>query len=83
LHRHAYWIASDLTFPRLAGQHAEYLVKQVVMFKREVRAGANAPIMHAVSRVHLDAEAETWRSSGTLSEGAAAEDRDDRRPDVP
>jgi cytochrome c553 len=36
-------------FPRLAGQHAEYLVKQLVMFKSELRAGANAPIMHGVT----------------------------------
>ena len=36
-------------FPRLANQHAEYLLKQLVMFKSELRAGANAPIMHTVS----------------------------------
>ena len=36
-------------FPRLASQHAEYLLKQLVMFKSELRAGANAPIMHTVS----------------------------------
>jgi len=35
--------------PRLAGQHAEYLVKQLVMFKSELRSGANAPIMHTVT----------------------------------
>ena len=32
--------------PRLAGQHAEYLLKQLVMFKSEFRSGASAPIMH-------------------------------------
>ena len=32
--------------PRVAGQHLEYLVKQLVMFKSELRAGAFAPIMH-------------------------------------
>jgi len=37
------------TFPRLAGQHAEYLVKQLVLFKNELRAGGNAPIMHNIS----------------------------------
>ena len=35
--------------PRLAGQHAEYLLKQLVMFKSELRSGANAPIMHTVT----------------------------------
>jgi cytochrome c553 len=35
--------------PRLAGQHPEYLLKQLVMFKSELRAGAGATIMHAVS----------------------------------
>ena len=34
-------------------------------------------------RVHLDAEAETWRAAGALSARPPAEDRDDRRPDVP
>jgi cytochrome c553 len=33
--------------PRLAGQHAEYLVKQLSLFKTEARADASAPIMHA------------------------------------
>jgi cytochrome c553 len=37
------------TVPRLAGQHAEYLLKQLVLFKTELRAGASAPIMHVVS----------------------------------
>jgi cytochrome c553 len=32
--------------PRLAGQHVEYVVKQLVMFKNELRSGAFAPIMH-------------------------------------
>lgn len=35
--------------PRLAGQHAEYVVKQLGLFKSELRAEANAPIMHGVS----------------------------------
>ena len=38
---------------------------------------------HDHRRVHLDAEAETWRAAGALSARPAAEDRDDRRPDVP
>ena len=38
---------------------------------------------HAHRRLHLDAEAETWRAAGTLSARAAAEDGDDHRPDVP
>ena len=36
-------------FPRLEGQHAEYLVKQLVLFKSSMREGGNAPIMHAIS----------------------------------
>jgi cytochrome c553 len=36
-------------FPRLAGQHADYLLKQLVMFKSELRSGAQAPIMHAAT----------------------------------
>ena len=36
-------------FPRLAGQHAEYLVKQLVLFKSSQREGGNAAIMHAIS----------------------------------
>jgi cytochrome c553 len=39
----------NATFPRLAGQHAEYLVKQLVLFKSSMREGGNAPIMHNVS----------------------------------
>ena len=39
----------NTTFPRLAGQHAEYLLKQLVMFKSELRSGANAPIMHSIT----------------------------------
>ena len=39
----------NATFPRLAGQHAEYLLKQLVMFKSELRSGANAPIMHNIT----------------------------------
>ena len=37
------------TFPRLAGQHAEYLVKQLSLFKSALRSGGNAPIMHNIS----------------------------------
>ncbi len=36
-------------FPRLAGQHAEYLVKQLVLFKSSLREGSHAPIMHNIS----------------------------------
>ena len=36
-------------FPMLAGQHADYLVKQLALFKSELRSGANAAIMHGVS----------------------------------
>jgi cytochrome c553 len=36
-------------FPRLAGQHAEYLVKQLVLFKNSLREGSNAPLMHAIT----------------------------------
>jgi cytochrome c553 len=36
-------------FPRLAGQHAEYLVKQLVLFKSSLREGSNASIMHNIS----------------------------------
>jgi len=36
-------------FPRLAGQHAEYLVKQLVLFKSALREGSNAPVMHNIS----------------------------------
>jgi cytochrome c553 len=32
--------------PRIAGQHEEYLLKQLVMFKSELRSGAFAPVMH-------------------------------------
>ena len=39
----------NAAIPRLAGQHPEYLLKQLVMFKSELRAGANATIMHGVS----------------------------------
>jgi cytochrome c553 len=37
-------------FPRLAGQHAEYIVKQLVLFKELLREEGAAPIMHGVSR---------------------------------
>jgi cytochrome c553 len=36
-------------FPRLAGQHAEYLVKQLVLFKSSLREGSNALVMHNIS----------------------------------
>jgi cytochrome c553 len=39
----------NAAFPRLAGQHAEYLVKQLVLFKSQLRADAAAPIMHNVT----------------------------------
>lgn len=39
----------NATFPRLAGQHAEYLVKQLVLFKSSQRAGGNAVLMHNIS----------------------------------
>jgi cytochrome c553 len=39
----------NATFPRLAGQHAEYMVKQLVLFKSSLREGSNAPIMHNIS----------------------------------
>ena len=41
--------AGSGAFPRLAGQHSEYLVKQLVLFKTSQREGANASIMHAIS----------------------------------
>ncbi len=39
----------NTVFPRLAGQHAEYLVKQLVLFKSSLREGGNAPIMHGIT----------------------------------
>ena len=36
-------------YPRLAGQHAEYLVKQLVVFKDSLRTDTNASIMHNIS----------------------------------
>jgi cytochrome c553 len=39
----------NAVFPRLAGQHAEYLVKQLVLFKSSLREGGNAPIMHGIT----------------------------------
>jgi cytochrome c553 len=39
----------NAVFPRLAGQHAEYLVKQLVLFKSSLREGASSPLMHAIS----------------------------------
>ena len=35
--------------PRIAGQHAEYLVKQLVLFKSQLRAEAPAVMMHGIS----------------------------------
>ena len=39
----------NATAPRLAGQQAEYLVKQLALFKSRVRADASAPPMHTVT----------------------------------
>ena len=39
----------NAVIPMLAGQHADYLIKQLAMFKSELRADASAPIMHGVS----------------------------------
>ncbi|MEO8519935.1 MAG: c-type cytochrome [Acidobacteriota bacterium] len=39
----------NAVIPRLAGQHAEYLLKQLVLFKSDLRAGASAPVMHGIS----------------------------------
>jgi len=36
-------------YPRLAGQHAEYLVKQLVVFKDSLRTDTSASIMHNIS----------------------------------
>ena len=36
-------------FPRLAGQHSEYIIKQLVLFKSSLREGSNALIMHNIS----------------------------------
>ena len=41
--------AGNGTFPRLAGQHAAYLVKQLSLFKSALRAGASAPVMHNIT----------------------------------
>jgi cytochrome c553 len=41
----------NATFPRLAGQHAEYLVKQLVLFKSQLRSDTSAQIMHTISVV--------------------------------
>jgi len=46
---HGQQAEGNAAIPRLAGQHAEYMVKQLVLFKSELRAGASAPIMHGVS----------------------------------
>ena len=40
----------NATFPRLAGQHADYLVKQLALFKSSLRAGGNASVMHDLSQ---------------------------------
>jgi cytochrome c553 len=39
----------NAAFPRLAGQHAEYVVKQLVLFKSSLREGGSALIMHNIS----------------------------------
>jgi cytochrome c553 len=39
----------NAAFPRLAGQHAEYIVKQLVLFKSSLRQGGSAQIMHDIS----------------------------------
>ena len=39
----------DAVIPRLANQHPEYLVKQLVSFKNNIRADANAVPMHVVT----------------------------------
>jgi cytochrome c553 len=41
--------AGNGTIPRLAGQHAEYIVKQLGVFKSQMRADASAPTMHKIS----------------------------------
>jgi cytochrome c553 len=46
---HGQQAEGNAAIPRLAGQHAEYMLKQLVLFKSSLRAGANAPIMHGVS----------------------------------
>jgi cytochrome c553 len=35
--------------PRLADQHQEYVLKQLALFKTQVRADANSPLMHTVT----------------------------------
>jgi cytochrome c553 len=39
----------NAAFPRLAGQHAEYLVKQMVLFQSSLREGSGAATMHTVT----------------------------------
>ncbi len=39
----------NAVIPRLADQHAEYVLKQLVVFKSHVRADVNAPPMHTVT----------------------------------
>jgi cytochrome c553 len=43
------------TFPRLAGQHAAYLLRQIGVFKNGTRA--NAPVMSAVAHTLTDEQA--------------------------
>ncbi|MEK7889643.1 c-type cytochrome [Burkholderia contaminans] len=43
------------TFPRLAGQHKEYLLRQIEVFKNGTRG--NAPVMSAVAHTLDDAQA--------------------------
>jgi cytochrome c553 len=46
---HGHNAEGNATFPRLAGQHTEYLVKQLVLFKGALRAEGNAALMHNIS----------------------------------
>jgi cytochrome c553 len=39
----------NAAFPRLAGQHAEYLVKQLVLFKGVLRVEGSATVMHNIT----------------------------------
>ncbi len=43
---HGQHAEGNASIPRLAGQHVEYLVKQLGLFKSEMRADAAAAIMH-------------------------------------
>ena len=50
---HGQQAEGNAAIPRLAGQHAEYMVKQLVLFKSELRAGASAPIMGMVAAMRF------------------------------